>query len=58
MICHMKVVRGHASKRPSPQIYGAAGLVELDIKFSLAFVASSFTLERGEMAFKGDLCAP
>lgn len=35
-----------------------AGFVELDNNSSVAFVASSFTLESGEMAFKGDLCAP
>jgi hypothetical protein len=35
-----------------------AGVVELDINSSVAFVASSLTLESGEMAFRGDLCAP
>lgn len=35
-----------------------AGFVKLDINSSVAFVALSFTLESGEMAFRGDLCAP
>src|ERR1700735_4952395 len=59
---------GHDNKKnlikgkggPSPQIYRpGAGFVELDIISSLAFVALSLTLERGEMAFRGDdLSAP
>jgi hypothetical protein len=41
---------GHKKKGPSSQIYRPG--TESVIKFSLAFVALSFTLERGEMAFK------
>lgn len=59
-----EVMRGHdqnleKKRGPSPQFYRpGAGFAELDIKFSLAFVALSFTLERGEIAFSGDMCAP
>ena len=35
-----------------------AGFVEMDINSSVAFVASSFTLESGEMAFRGDTGVP
>jgi hypothetical protein len=54
MICHVEVVKvikkPSKKKGPSSQIYRPG--TELDTKFSLAFVALSLTLERGEMAFK------
>lgn len=63
---HCKGRKGHNRRNlrkkkggPSQQFYRpGAGFVKLDIISSLTFVALSFTLERGEMAFRGDLCAP
>ena len=55
MIKTLKKIKG----RKDQLIYRpGAGFVELHINSSVAFVASSFTLESGEMAFRGDLCAP
>lgn len=55
MIYNLKKIKGTKVQliyRPG------AGFVELDNNSSVAFVASSFTLESGEMAFRGDMCAP
>ena len=62
LVGHVKVLRiiiKNLKKIKVQLIYRlGAGFAELDINSSVAFVALSFTLERGEMAFKGDLCAP
>jgi len=52
MIKNLKILKGTKVQF----IYGpGAGFVELDINSSVAFVALSFTTERGEMALRGDL---
>ena len=55
MIKNLKKIKGNII-----QLIYRLGVVfvELDIKSSVAFVALCFTLERGEIAFRGDLCAP